>query len=167
LDIGPDSLSSPFAALLPETLRHFADVEYRHSEDALEEWAAADPYAQPAHLEHYIDHALVRTESGQWRYRFDARGLSSFVVNGVSESDLWRAVDRITAPTLLIRGEFSQVLSRSTAAQVVGRLAHGALIEICDAGHDLGVEQPEVVAAATRAFLLADRATAQLEDQRR
>jgi pimeloyl-ACP methyl ester carboxylesterase len=40
---------------------------------------------------------------------------------------------------------------------MVARLARGQLAEIPGAGHDLGVEQPERVAAVVRDFLLAPR----------
>jgi pimeloyl-ACP methyl ester carboxylesterase len=44
-------------------------------------------------------------------------------------------------------------MNAATATRMIHRLADGALVQIPNGGHDLGVEQPEVVAAAVRAFL--------------
>ena len=63
----------------------------------------------------------------------------------------------VTAPTLVVGGEHSPVLAPHAAEQMVARLARGQLAEIPGAGHDLGVEQPERVAAVVRDFLLAPR----------
>lgn len=66
---------------------------------------------------------------------------------------MWRHVERVSAPTLLVRGEHSPLLPAATAADMVQRLRHGSLTDLPGAGHDLGVQQPEAVAAAVGAFL--------------
>jgi pimeloyl-ACP methyl ester carboxylesterase len=153
MDIGPDSLSSAFAELLPATLESMASASYADVDEAMAEWAAQNPHAQEEHLRHYLDHVLVPRADGRLRYRFDARGLIRFVTDGVTESQLWTAIDQITAPTLVVRGAQSEVLSRGTALQLVERLEDAELVEIAGGGHDLGVEQPEATAAAALAFL--------------
>lgn len=75
-----------------------------------------------------------------------------------TEALLWRAVDRLRVPTLLVRGEHSPLLTSDAADRMVRRLAHGRRVDVNGGGHDLGVEQPEPVAAVVSAFLASDPA---------
>lgn len=154
VDVGPDSITTDLASELVTTLHTFAEAAYTDPEQAVAEWLAGNPLARESLMRHYVVHTLARREDGWLRWRFDAAGLQRFVTDGVSEGQLWHAVDSVAAPTLVIRGEHSPVLTRSAAQRMVARLAHGRLVEIPDGGHDLGVEQPERVAAAIRQFLL-------------
>lgn len=153
LDVGPDSVSGDWArdALLP-MLAAFAAASYADPEDAVEEWAAGDSLARRELLRHYVAHSLVR-RGDRYVWRFDAAGLAGFVTGGVSESELWSALDRIDAPTLLVRGELSELLTRDTASAMLERLPRPSFTEVPGAGHDLGVQKPEAVAAAVLAFL--------------
>lgn len=154
IDVGPDSLTSEWAEQeLPSTLEALGDSSYPDSEQVVEEWLTGNPLAREDLMRHYVEHSLVPRDDGRLVWRFDARGLVRFVTEGVTPEQLWNAIDRIDAPSLLIRGQHSEVLSPETAAEMVRRLADGRLIEIADGGHDLGVEQPEAVAGAVLDFL--------------
>lgn len=85
-------------------------------------------------------------------WRFDAGRLCDFAAS-LDSNRLRRALDRITAPTVLVRGADSEVLTKAAANDVLRRLRDGRLAEIQHGSHDLGVQQPEAVAAAVRAFL--------------
>ncbi|MCZ7527066.1 MAG: alpha/beta hydrolase [Acidimicrobiia bacterium] len=148
IDIGPDSLSAGFAEELPTVLGAFAEASYTRPDEAVDEWLAGNPLAREPLVRHYVEQSLVAGDDGLLRWRFDAAGLVGFATGGVTEGELWRAIDAITAPTLLVRGEHSPLLSRATAERVVSRLARGRLVEIPGGGHDLGVERPEAVATA-------------------
>ncbi len=52
-----------------------------------------------------------------------------------SEAALWRIYDQIKCPTLLIRGETSDLLSRETAAAMTGRGPRAVLTEFAGVGH--------------------------------
>ncbi|HJO05719.1 MAG TPA: alpha/beta hydrolase, partial [Chloroflexota bacterium] len=56
---------------------------------------------------------------------------------------LWEDVRRIQAPTLLLRGEHSEVLPAERAARMVDEMADIRLVEIPDTIHSLQVEEPE------------------------
>jgi pimeloyl-ACP methyl ester carboxylesterase len=62
-------------------------------------------------------------------------------------------VDSIRCPTLLVRGEHSPVLAPAAARQLADRIGQSELVVIGDGAHDLGVEQPEAVAAEVLRFL--------------
>lgn len=88
-----------------------------------------------------------------------AENFHVFAVDQRGHGETDRAADytvtALAAPTLLIRGCHSPFLSAATAAEMLRRLDDGSVTEIRRGGHDLGVEQPAAVAAATRAFLLS------------
>ncbi len=70
------------------------------------------------------------------------------------EAYLWQAYDRITAPTLLLRGADSDLLSHATAQAMTQRGPRAALHEFAGVGHAPMPVQPEQ-RAVVRAFLLA------------
>jgi esterase len=153
LDVGPDSLATSWGRqTLPVILRTFADASYRDVDQAVAEWMAGNPLVREPLLRHYLEHVLLRRPDGSLVYRFDAARLHQFAAN-FDPADVWRHVERVSAPTLLVRGEHSPLLSPDTAAAVVRRLPDASFTEIPDAGHDIGVQQPEAVAAAVGAFL--------------
>jgi esterase len=156
LDVGPGSFATEAVVEMDTTLRTLAGATYADYDQPLSEWLAGNPLAREGLMRHYVTHALVRGDDGLLRWRFDGARLGRFM-DGSIEDRLSHAVDTVTAPTLVVGGEHSPVLAPHAAEQMVARLARGQLAEIPGAGHDLGVEQPERVAAVVRDFLLAPR----------
>jgi pimeloyl-ACP methyl ester carboxylesterase len=71
----------------------------------------------------------------------------------LDQDALWRAYDAIACPTLLVRGELSDLLSRETAQEMTRRGPRPQLVEIAGVGHAPTFVQPEQIAIA-RKFLL-------------
>ena len=69
------------------------------------------------------------------------------------EAALWAAYDAIRCPTLLVRGEHSDLLSRETAAAMAARGPKATVVEVPDVGHAPTFIQDEQIAIARR-FLL-------------
>lgn len=154
IDISPDSLATPWGREeLPRALAALAAASYGDESAAVAEWLDGDPLAREALMRHYVHHALRRRSDGRLVWRFDAAGFVDLVRYRLNPDEQWQAIDRITAPTLVVRGEHSHLLSTALAAALLGRLRDGRLVEIPNGGHDLGVQQPEAVAAAVREFL--------------
>jgi pimeloyl-ACP methyl ester carboxylesterase len=118
IDIGPDAFTTPLAAELPALLADLGTATYDEVDDAVHQWAEGNPLAQLEPLRHYVEHGLRRRADGRLVWRFDAAGLTGFVRSGATEAQLWSALDALTAPTLLIRGEHSAVLSPATAQEI-------------------------------------------------
>jgi pimeloyl-ACP methyl ester carboxylesterase len=153
LDIGPESLTPGFRLTLAESLTELAGARYRELETAVEAWASANPQAQRHRLVEYLEYTLLRGLDGCLRYRFDALGLREFAMRGTTSEALWNAFGRVRAPTLLVRGEHSDVLTQSEASTVCERMHDTLLAEIPGAGHDLAVEQPETVSSVVLVYL--------------
>jgi pimeloyl-ACP methyl ester carboxylesterase len=152
IDIVPDSLTTEFAVQLPEMFEALAASSYATVGDAVAEWQTGNPLARTDLLHNYVTHALVSGPDGRLRWRFDALGLRSFTA-GVTAEELWAAVDAVTCPAMVVRGEYSPLTTPDQSVTLAQRLADAPVVVIPDGGHDLGVEQPEAVAEAVLEFL--------------
>jgi esterase len=106
-----------------------------------------DTTADPALLTH-LAHAGVAWRDGAVTTRFDPACYAARV-----PVDGWPLLARITAPTLVIRGERSPILPRPMAKRLVAGLAAARLVEIPNAYHHLVLDQPEAFAAELSRFL--------------
>ena len=67
---------------------------------------------------------------------------------GEAGVDLWPALDALAdVPTLILRGELSDLFSEATAAAMIKRLNKATLVTVAGAGHAPTLDEPEVVAA--------------------
>ncbi|MGH7348126.1 MAG: alpha/beta fold hydrolase, partial [Candidatus Rokuibacteriota bacterium] len=74
---------------------------------------------------------------GAWVYRFDPASSSKR-----HPVDAWTLLDRITAPTLIARGELSPVLPRDMADKLLGAIGNATLVEIPASYHHLVLDNP-------------------------
>jgi len=100
---------------------------------------------------------LVQTEGGQWTRHYDpalARPFAAITPERAREDEarLWAAYDAIRCPTLLVRGETSDLFSRATAEAMTARGPRPELVEVKGVGHAPTFVQPEQIAIA-REFL--------------
>ncbi|WP_413674697.1 alpha/beta fold hydrolase [Massilia cellulosiltytica] len=100
---------------------------------------------------------LVQQPDGQWALHYDlglAQPFKAMTPAKVAQDEarLWAAYDAIRCPTLLVRGEHSNLLSRATAEEMTRRGPKPALREIAGVGHAPTFLQPEQIAIA-REFL--------------
>jgi pimeloyl-ACP methyl ester carboxylesterase len=103
--------------------------------------------AEPRLLEHLARQGITE-RAGRFLYRFDP------ACNGRRRpTDGWTLLSRITAPTLLVRGEHSPVLPRDMAADVLARLPRARLVEIPGTYHHLVLDAPRSFATVLEAFL--------------
>ncbi|MBE7523463.1 MAG: alpha/beta hydrolase [Burkholderiales bacterium] len=105
-----------------------------------------------------VDNVLVRRPDGTWTLHYDPAIAIPFraglAVPG--DVDLWSIFDAIRAPTLVLRGERSDLLSADTARQMTERGPKAELVTLPGVGH-----APTLVPAAqievVRAFLESRR----------
>jgi len=92
--------------------------------------------ADPALLAH-IGAAGVVERDGAWVYRFDPASNAER-----RPVDAWTLLDRITAPTLIARGELSPVLPRDMADKLRAAIRGASLVEIAAGYHHLVLDNP-------------------------
>jgi esterase len=106
-----------------------------------------DTLADPALLAHIAGQAVTRRNGG-WCWRFDPQ------THGERRPvDAWPLLPRITAPTLVVRGGLSPVLTDEMAARLRSTIPKAGLVTIPDAYHHLTLDQPAAFNAALADFL--------------
>jgi pimeloyl-ACP methyl ester carboxylesterase len=100
-----------------------------------------------------ILHNAVQQRDGSWRWRWDPTiGTRSGVADiGDSMLDMWDAVGRIGAPTLLVTGANSPAVSPEDVNEWQRRQPHVQVVSVEGAGHAVQSDQPVALAQ-----LLAD-----------
>jgi pimeloyl-ACP methyl ester carboxylesterase len=153
IDVGPTLVSGDQAVTLSAYVDQLGEVSYPDQGTAVAAWLEGNPLAQPALVANFVTHGLVPGADGRLVWRFDASHLARFPTDGVAEEDLWQAAEDMVAPTLVLRGELSPLLSPSDASAMVARMRAARLETIRGGGHDLGVEQPYAVTTTAMRFL--------------
>lgn len=100
-----------------------------------------------------IETSLRRMDDGQVTLHYDPKIVAQFG-SGSAQPDIWQAWDAITTPTLLVRGERSDVLPRVVAEHMTRRGPRPRLVEFADVGHAPTFTTPRQI-TAVRAFLEA------------
>jgi pimeloyl-ACP methyl ester carboxylesterase len=97
---------------------------------------------------------LRRNDDGTWRAHYDPRIAEAFRA-ALPEKDLelWPAYDAVRCPTLVLRGEHSDLLSRATTKEMSARGPRAKVVEIRGVGHAPTLMHPDQI-ALVRDFLL-------------
>ena len=113
-----------------------------------------NPIPPEAHQFHRVRHSLMRTDHGQWTYRYD-RALRDpgNLRPRPSVEEGWRSVAAINVPSLLIRGEDSNILDRAVADRMVRDIPDCQFVEIAGSGHSVPLDKPDGFLDAVRTFL--------------
>jgi pimeloyl-ACP methyl ester carboxylesterase len=97
---------------------------------------------------------LRRNDDGTWRAHYDPRIAEAFrATMPEKDLELWPAYDAIRCPTLVIRGEHSDLLSRETTSEMQRRGPKARVVEIRGVGHAPTLMHPDQI-ALVRDFLL-------------
>ena len=103
--------------------------------------------ATPELLEHLGRQGITERE-GRFLYRFDPQ------CNGARQSvDGWKLLSRITAPTLLVRGELSPIMPKEMADRMLAAIPKATLVTMPGVHHHLVLDAPEAFARILDDFL--------------
>jgi pimeloyl-ACP methyl ester carboxylesterase len=89
----------------------------------------------PEHWDHILKHSFLQNPDSTFSYNYDPAIIDSFVQaaeNGVELGPLWQAVQ---CPTLIIRGETSDLLLPETVEQMIQLKPNTDLVTIPGCGH--------------------------------
>ena len=98
----------------------------------------------------YVEHGFAR-EDGQVRLKCPP-AIEAQVFSMELGYDLWAALERVQAPTLLVRGEESEAFSENDAAEALRRLPRGELATFAGTTHTFPMEVPGEVGELILAF---------------
>jgi pimeloyl-ACP methyl ester carboxylesterase len=88
---------------------------------------------------------LRRNDDGSWRAHYDPRiGEPRLVPQ--NDLELWNLYDAVRCPTLVLRGELSDLLTREAAAEMAQRGPRAKVVEIRGVGHAPTLLHPAQIA---------------------
>jgi pimeloyl-ACP methyl ester carboxylesterase len=93
---------------------------------------------------------VERTPHGTYRRLCDPEIGRAFNPAMLFNLTLWKYWDAITCPTLVLRGEQSDLLLRATAQEMTRRGPKARLVEIADCGHAPALLDPAQVGIITQ-----------------
>lgn len=96
----------------------------------------------------HLARAGVVERDGGWSYRFDPAS-----AHERRPVDAWPLLGRITAPTLIVRGERSPIMTPEIAERLRASIPGAALVEIAGTYHHLVLDAPERFAGVVDEFL--------------
>ncbi|MGI4953868.1 MAG: alpha/beta fold hydrolase [Janthinobacterium lividum] len=102
-----------------------------------------------AEWHHLVEHGAVQEPGGAWRKRADPEITAAFRPGLFFNLSLWTYWDAITCPTLVLRGETSDLLLPSTAKDMQRRGPEAELVEIPGCGHAPALMEPSQVSLIT------------------
>lgn len=87
-----------------------------------------------------INTPLLHEQDGAWLFRYDPRIAQPFAATSeeaskLGEAALWRSLASFPGPVLVVRGEWSDLLSRETVAKMVELGRAVSSVEIAGVGH--------------------------------
>jgi esterase len=154
VDIAPD-IDPAGAQRINQGVR--ANDVFDNPEEAVAAARAANARPPEAELRHRVLNNLIQRDDGKWTFRYDValRNGSPARVQPTAEevAATWDSLRKITCPTLLIRGEASDVLSNEHAARMVELIPDCRMVEVKDSGHSVPLDNPAGFLAAVQTFL--------------
>lgn len=128
--------------------------EFDTFEAALDHVQGGNRFASEPVMRRRLTGQTRQLPNGKIGWKFDP-AIREQRINGTAAPavDLWPTLDRITCPTLLVRGRETDLLAEETAQQMVARLKQGTLAEIQRAGHMVFEDNPEDFIAAVKGWL--------------
>jgi pimeloyl-ACP methyl ester carboxylesterase len=150
IDIGPEIAPEGLSRIM--TAVRQADV-FASEEEAFAQARAGNPIPRDEVLRERVVAGLKPTEGG-FTFKFDkALRDGSAEQDAYTADELWKLWEAVDAPTLLVRGELSDILAPDVAEQMVARLPGSRLVTIPGSGHTVPLDQPELLAHTVREFL--------------
>jgi pimeloyl-ACP methyl ester carboxylesterase len=155
-DFGPDVMGSPAGNNVAGRIRAAADAVFSDPEEVVAAAYAMNPRASETDVRGRVIANLKQRDDGRWVWRYDAAGLAAPGPEGrmPSREEQWAMLERITCPTLIIRGGESDTLTAETAARMLTVIPNVRLVEVPRAGHSIPLDNPDGWLAVVRPFLL-------------
>jgi pimeloyl-ACP methyl ester carboxylesterase len=151
VDIGPEMREAG-----RQRLRDFTDAprELDSVEAFVERAMVFNPLRRREVLRRSLLNNLRQLPSGKWTWKYDPnrfrRGPNSPPPPTVE--DRWRDVQRVTCPTLVVRGARSDMFLDEDAQKLAATLHNGRWIRIENASHTVQGDQPLALVNAIRNF---------------
>jgi esterase len=126
---------------------------FPNREEALAYIRLANPRRPEELVEESLKHAFRGMPDGSYQLKYDQRLPGRFLGYGGSGIDLWKCLEAIRCPTLLVRGGESDILAQDVAERMVAMLPDARLEIVPFAGHTVMLDNPAGFNGVVGAFL--------------
>ncbi len=152
-DIGPNTVREGIARIRRQIRE--GPEEFDSVDQVYALMRAQDPVPPEDALRHRAEHAVKRLSTGKWAWKYDTvlRSPERPIRRSAPPAVQWEMLAAIRCPTLVVRGERSDVLSRETARRMVKTLPAGRLAEVPGAGHGVPQDNFQGFLKALQEFL--------------
>lgn len=96
---------------------------------------------------------LKKMDDGRWTWKHDRRRGIGQDRGGEFTKNAWADVAKIQCPTLIVRGELSNIFAPATAQRMLDLIPNSRLVEVPNAGHLVQGDNPVEFEKVVRAFL--------------
>ena len=140
-------------------IRNFVEQDDQVSslEEFVERIHRFNPRRDPIHIRSSIVNNVKQLENGKWTWKYDKllrkHGLPSSTQDSGITDKLWRSVETVICPTLVVTGAKSDIVSKQTLRRMIQRLQNGHESIVNDAGHLVMGDNPSGFEKAVSAFI--------------
>lgn len=149
VDIGPEIATSGSTRIATGVQ---ANDVFATPEDAVAAGRAGNARADEFELQSRTRNNLMLQADGTWTFRYD-KALRTNRLPRPAAGDAWAMLPKIKAPTLLIRGELSDVLDASVAERMLKEIPNCKFALVPGSGHSIPLESPKGFLEAVQTFL--------------
>ena len=140
-------------------IRNFVeqDDQLNSLEEFVERIHRFNPRRDPIHIRSSIANNLKQLNNGKWTWKYDkvlrSHGLPSSAQDPSITNRLWRSIEKINCPTLVVTGDKSDIVSKKTLSRMLQRLPNGHEAVVHDAGHLVMGDNPSGFEKAVSTFI--------------
>jgi pimeloyl-ACP methyl ester carboxylesterase len=127
-------------------------------EIAFDVMRTANPIPPDEHLRHRVYNNLMGLEGGSFTWRYDRALRDPRELKMRAPEEGWASCAAISAPTLVIRGELSDILAPEVADLMTRTIPGSRLATVEGAGHSIPLDKPNGFLGTARGFLMGDYA---------
>jgi pimeloyl-ACP methyl ester carboxylesterase len=133
-----------------------ATAEVDSIEDAVEKALSFNPLRDSRLLRRSLLYNYRRLPSGKWARKHDMRhwGQQDFSELSARNQERWKQAERVTCPTLVVRGALSDVFLDEDADRFARVLPNGQWTRVEGAGHTVQGDNPRELCEALRKFFV-------------
>jgi len=137
------------------TIGKVAAMEWNSFEEAVAAVHKMNPRRTLENIENRLKYTIHEKAPGRWTWRVDLRVWQQKQNTQKAEppSVMWDIVGKVTCPTLLVRGEQSDILSDEVAQKMVLSMKDCTLVKVPQAGHSVAGDNPKEFFETVKKFL--------------
>jgi pimeloyl-ACP methyl ester carboxylesterase len=150
VDIGPELVSQGSNRI--QAAQQQTDV-FASREAAFAAARAANALPPEDHHRQRVDNNLMRTENGAFTWRYDRALRDVRELKPRRTEEGWASCAAIPVPTLVMRGEISDILAPEIAQRMIETIPDARLATVAGSGHAIPLDMPDGFLEVSRAFL--------------